>query len=509
MKKIVTLIIALQSLFYYASAQLVNYPAPQGSSLNSDFTVKVRQQGQAWQIVPTYQATVNSVTSRVVTATENFVNTSFAYFDFAGEVEVSITANNATIKNVRIRPLGDGIMPKITRNTITFSLKDPRKLSIEINDDIFHNLQLFANALETYHPLATDTNVMYYGPGMHQVGTLQVPSNKTVYIAGGAVVVGQILINNKENVHVLGHGILTQIGAPAGTVNTLTPNPSLPKGVPASTRALQFRNDALTVNFSKNVVVDGPVILPHKYSVFIGQSTGVKVNDIKSFSAEGNADGLDIFCSTDIAIDNIFMRNSDDCIAIYGHRWGFYGNTKNVIVTNSILWADVAHPIVVGTHGDPPHPDTLGTMKFSNIDILDQHESQIDYQGCMALNAGDANLINNIRFENIRIEDIRKGQLFNLRVMYNHKYNTAAGHGIENIYFKNVSYTGNNANMSVIAGYDEQHLVKNITFENLTINGKVITDTMPDKPSFYKTGDMANIFIGENTDNIKFIALQK
>jgi len=307
----------------------------------------------------------------------------------------------------------------------------------------------------------------------------------------------------------LGHGIITQLGAPGATVNTLTTNTPIPARTGGNNRPMQSRNDELTINFSKNVQVDGIIILPHKYSVFIGQSTGVKVSDIKSFSAEGNADGLDIFCSTDIEVDNIFMRNSDDCIAIYGHRWGFYGNTLRVAVSNSILWADVAHPIVVGTHGDPPHPDTLGTMTFSNLDILDQHEPQIDYQGCIALNAGDANLINNIRFENIRIEDIRKGQLVNLRVMFNHKYNTAAGHGIENIYFKNLSYTGTNANMSVIAGYDEQHMVKNITFENLMINGTVISDTMPGKPSFYKTGDMANIFIGENVENIKFIPLQK
>jgi len=505
MKKIVALILLLLAAGKYSSAQLVNYPAPQGSSLNSDFTVKVRQGGQAWQQVATYLAMVTNVEG-----TKNIVeNTSFAYFDFAGEVEVSVTANKGSIKDARIRPLSYGISTKTSGNTLTFSLTRPRDLSIEINGDIFHNLQLFANAIEKYKPSQKDTNVIYYGPGIHQVGTVVVPSNKTVYIAGGAIVMGQILINNKENVHVLGHGILTQLGAPASTVNTLTTPTPRASGAPRDSHPMQSRNDELTINFSKNIEVDGPVILPHKYSVFIGQSKGVKISGIKSFSSEGNADGLDIFCSTDIAIDNIFMRNADDCIAIYGHRWNFYGNTKNVTVSNSILWADIAHPILVGTHGDPPHPDTLGDMKFTNIDILDQHENQLDYQGCMALNAGDANLINNINFENIRIEDIRKGQLINLRVMFNHKYNTAAGAGIENIYFKNVSYTGTNANMSVIAGYDEKHMTKNITFENLTINGTVISDTMPGKPGFYKTGDMANIFIGENTDNIKFITTQK
>ena len=123
------------------------------------------------------------------------------------------------------------------------------------------------------------------------------------------------------------------------------------------------------------------------------------------------------------------MRNSDDCIAIYGHRCRYYGNVKNVIVQNSTLWADVAHPIFIGTHGDPAHPDTLSNIKFTNIDILDHNEAQLDYQGCMAINAGDANFVKDVRFENIRIGNIRRGKLVNLRVMYNRKYNTAPGRG--------------------------------------------------------------------------------
>jgi hypothetical protein len=89
--------------------------------------------------------------------------------------------------------------------------------------------------------------------------------------------------------------------------------------------------------------------------------------------------------------------------------------------------------------------------------------------------------------------------------MYNHTYNKAPGRGIENIYFKDISYQGNRANMAVIAGYDDIRDIKNVVFENLEINGKVISDNMPGKPGFYKTGDMANIFIGEHVKDISFI----
>ena len=89
----------------------------------------------------------------------------------------------------------------------------------------------------------------------------------------------------------------------------------------------------------------------------------------------------------------------------------------------------------------------------------------------MAINAGDNNLIRNVHFEDIRVENFRQGQLVNLRIFYNEKYCTAPGRGIENVLFKNISYTGENAELSIIEGYDEKRKVKNIRFENLKING--------------------------------------
>lgn len=58
--------------------------------------------------------------------------------------------------------------------------------------------------------------------------------------------------------------------------------------------------------------------------------------------------------------------------------------------------------------------------------------------------------------------------------------------------------------MSIIAGYDETRRVEHLRFENLTINGTLITDNMAGKPGWYKTGDMANIFIGEHVDDVTF-----
>lgn len=71
--------------------------------------------------------------------------------------------------------------------------------------------------------------------------------------------------------------------------------------------------------------------------------------------------------------------------------------------------------------------------------------------------------------------------------------------------FKNISYTGKNTELSVIEGYNEERQVKNIRFENLQINGKLIYDKMSDKPAWYKTSDMARIYVGAHTEGIVFL----
>ncbi|MDR2147584.1 MAG: glycoside hydrolase family 28 protein [Tannerella sp.] len=453
----------------YSQDKLVAYPTPDGTELNGDFTVKVRQAGQEWKTIPSYLIKVDEVRD-----TKHHVeNASMAYFDFSGEVEVSVTYNKGAIETARVRPLSYEIAHQINGNTMTFKLNQPRNLSVEVNGDIFHNLHLFANAIDTFVPDKKDKNLIYFAPGIHefQDGHFKVPSGKTVYVAGGAVLMGQLLVDNVRDVKISGRGIVDY---------------KVKMGVHISN--------------SKNVTVEGLFVT----QCATGGSDSVTIRNVKSISYYGWGDGMNVFASNNVLFDGVFCRNSDDCTTVYATRKGFVGGCKNITMQNSTLWADVAHPIFIGIHGNTPNPEIIEDVTYYNIDILDHKEKQVDYQGCLAINAGDNNLIRNIRFENIRIEDFRQGQLVNLRIFYNTKYCTAPGRGIENILFKDITYTGKNAELSMIIGYSEERKVKNIRFENLKINGQVISDDMSGKPAWYKTADMARFFVGEFVENITF-----
>jgi len=462
-----------------SGGSLVTYPIPDGVPQNTSFAVQVRTPGGPWQTLSAYLATTNIVDT--TTGHAQIQNTSMVYFDFSGTVEVSVTYTKAAIKTARIRPLSYGMEPHLRHgDTLTFTLTEPRDLSIEVNGDIFDNLQLFTNPIEA-GPSPDDPNVIYFGPGVHTTpgGTLPVPSGKTVYLAGGAVLKSRVIFTGVHDAKLIGHGVIT--GAPGG---------------------------GCTAEYSQNIEIDRVTMLnPNGYAVTAGQVQGLTIRNLRSFSSKGNGDGIDLFCCTDALIENVFMRNSDDCIAIYAHRWNYYGDTRNVTVRNSTLWADVAHPVNIGTHGNTDNPEMIENLTFTNIDILDHREPQMNYQGCFALNAGDSNLIRNFRGEDIRVEDFRQGQLVNMRVMYNTKYNTSPGRGIEGVYFKNLSYNGTHANPSILVGYDDTRTIKDVTFENLVINGKLIADTMQ-KPTWYVTSDFVPMYANEHVINLRFLAPQ-
>lgn len=122
------------------------------------------------------------------------------------------------------------------------------------------------------------------------------------------------------------------------------------------------------------------------------------IRNLKAFSCKGWSDGIDLMCCRDVLIDNVFLRNSDDCIAIYNHRWNWRGGSSNIIVQNSVLWADVAHPINMGGHGDSDSltGEVLEDVTVRNVDILEHDEDDSLYQGSMNIDCGDKNIVRNV-----------------------------------------------------------------------------------------------------------------
>lgn len=213
------------------------------------------------------------------------------------------------------------------------------------------------------------------------------------------------------------------------------------------------------------------MINPQHYTVFGGESSDIVVRNIKSFSRHGWSDGIDLMCCRDVTIDNIFLRNSDDCIALYNHRWWYWGGSRNIRISRAKLWADVAHPFNFGCHGDDRsrRGEVLRNVVVTDCDVLNE-----DGDGIFSVRCGDKNRLEDIHFENIRIEEIERGALFSLRVLFSEKYNRAPGNSIRGVSFKDIHFMGNESHLipSDITHYDAHRRVEDITFENVTVNGR-------------------------------------
>jgi len=462
--------------------RVYTYPAPEGAPLKADYDVYVRpRSSEEWTRIDTYMAKANAPTPE---GGHRVTAHSYALFDFTGDVFVRVVCKNRKFKTARIRPDYRGTIANVQNDsTVQFLLFQPENLSVEFDGRIDNNLLLFTSkppvAKETAErqAKAEGRKFCYYAPGLYKDDTIRVASGTTLYLAGGSYFTGTFAIDDAENVSIVGRGIARP-----------------PKGY-----------EGCHVYRSKNVVIDGLVV----NTCPIGGSDGVSLHDVRSISHPQWGDGLNVFASSNVSYDRVFCRNSDDCTTAYATRKGFSGSVRNVRMTNSTLWADVAHPIFIGLHGNPAVGDSIVGLRYDNIDVICQDEPQIDYQGCLAINCGDGNYVKDVVFDNIRIEGIRKGCLLQVKVGWNQKYCTAPGAGIENVTFRNVRYYGptdgeGRPNLSVITGYDAQHKVKNVSFEGLKINGRAIYDGMPGKPGWYATADMVPMFVGSHVEGLKF-----
>ena len=464
---------------YQKLHQVFTYAAPRGAPLKQDYELYIQPRGsKEWTRIDTYMARVNAP---VAEGKHRQSEISYAMFDFSGDVFVRVVCKNKQFKTVKIRPAYRGVIAnRQNDSTLQFMLFQPENLSIEFDGDLTNNLLLF-----TSKPVQSSTEArkearrqgrdfIYYPPGYYdQADTIYLKSNTTLYLAGGSYFKGTFAIDDAENVSILGRGIARP-----------------PRGY-----------EGCHVYRSKNVLIDGLIL----NTCPVGGSDGVRLHNVKSISHPAWGDGLNVFASSNVTYDRVFCRNSDDCTTAYATRKGFSGSVNNVCMKNSTLWADVAHPIFIGIHGDARQMDSIVNLRYENIDILCQAEPQLDYQGCLAINCGDNNLVRKVIFDNIRIEGVLQGSILQVKVGYNQKYCAAPGRGVENILFRGIRYYGPEPNMSLILGYNEQRLIKNITFEGFKINGRAIYDNMPGKPGWYKTADMGKIYVNDLVENLKFI----
>ncbi|RAL08855.1 putative endo-polygalacturonase [Aspergillus homomorphus CBS 101889] len=475
------------------------YERPSSIAINSDFSIKVQPAAdhpeQLWQDIAVYAVEVANVDTSSNSFQRHTVGV--ASFDMSVPVRVQVSYTASTVHSAVMRPRSFNIQPRVENaTTIIFRLDQPRDVMLELNGSKWQALHLLTNKIDTDAPSSDTDDIWYFGPGLNNGSAyskltdgvnLLVPGGKTIYLAGGAFIDFRINFIGVSHAAIRGHGFI--LGPVGGYVH-------------------REHGGAIHMSGADHILVEGVTSLgANGFSLSAGECSHVRVAGYRCFSSAGNGDGIDFFCSSDVVIENCFLRTSDDCIALYSHRWDWYGDSENITIQDCVLLPDIAHAINMGTHGCPSRPETTRNVLVRNVDILDHEEHQLWYQGCIAINVADENLFHDILVEDVRVERITHGQLLNIRIMQNAMWTTAPGRAIRNLVFRDVCLDMQESkivNPSVILGYDRTRGVENVTFEDLRIGNTVIHDEM-DKPRWYMVSDFVPLFVNEHVRGLRFI----
>ena len=405
---------------------------------------------------------------------------SYAVFDMNGEANIEVSTM-FDVRWVDIRPLRTGLKPNYTGdNSFSFKIDKPQNLSLELNGRIRQQpLFIFANKPETDIPSKTDKNVIWYEGGkLYKDVKLELQDNQTVYIEGGTVVQGCIFAKGKKNIKICGRGILD------GSFNGKNHH-----------RFIDLKDcENITI---KDVVLHNGT----SWQTALFHCNKAEINNIKIVSESGGDDGMDICRCTNVLIDGVFAHTKDDCIAIKSQ--GDYpaeDPTNNILVKNCVFWNSIwGNAVEIGFE---LYSNEVKNIRFENIDII-----HVEDGAAMSIhNAGQAH-VHDVIFENIRVEDCRQ-KLFDVAIFFSQwgpdgnrdpefttkYYLHGAWDGVQkipegtedyhrgfrgtvsNILFKDIQVVGGQMPFSVFHGFDNEKNVSEISIENLTYQGKKLTN---------------------------------
>ena len=399
---------------------------------------------------------------------------SFASFDADGTVDVEVESD-VKIETVTVRPLSKNIKPEVAGNKIRFQVKEPCQLVVEINDrhKAFH---LFVNPVEK-RKKNREGYTYYFERGHHRPGVIELKDNESVYVEEGAVVETLIRAKNAKNISVEGRGIID---------------------------AASFARDKgciISLNECTDVWVEGVILKDAPTWTFaMYESKNVHVENIKLIGMwRYNSDGIDVCNSTDVTVNNSFLRCYDDCIVLKGQIHAKnQTEVTNVYVDNCVLWCDWGTAIQIGAE---TVADSIHHCVFRNCDIV--HFTFV----AAGIHSEDRAWIYDIHYENIRVEepiveycyldnpqnpclDVSKidsygatklsqtdlGRLLGLFLLDDGYYSQEKERGkIFNIRYKNIQYRAAHFTKSTFTGIDENHDISDILLEDIYVNGKKVT----------------------------------
>jgi hypothetical protein len=489
------------------SSRVTIYPAPKGEPASEDYQVFVNGKQTFCYTSFRYDTTSKqTIVGRPVSPV------SFCYFDHEGPVEVEVRFLDGLKKagidtsKATVRPLARSIRPQVKDGRIRFRIDRPGPITVEPGGSLTHPLHIFANPPEKDTPDKNDPNVLYYGPGIHEVREIDLKSGQTVYIAGGAVVYLKPIPNEKrENKHEA-YGLDVYWAPPGLFTSTRQKNVTVRgRGILCGRRSLDHRQRGPLAKFEfvEDLTVEGIIIRESPvWSLNMVNCKNVRISNVKVIGHFVNNDGIVIGGTSDAVVEDCFSHNADDSLEIK-----VWIPQKNVTFRNCVVWNDIG-----GSFGLFHECGAdLENVLFHNCTVLHSTDgsSVCPVVGIKLTGTGN---VRNVRFEGITIEDVTSEKRPALKLINNWddwhidcptkpdspyellnppKREQPYG-SIRDVLFKNIRVLEcKNQDVALISD-GEASPIEDITFDNVVIAGRRL---VPDDPRIKKNQWVRNITV--------------
>jgi len=475
-----------------AHAGLEVYPGPSPDLACPVFQVRISQDGvtqEAFVIQNVSDWETRAMREKI----ESRQTLSYAGFSFTGQVTVEVRkVDPATTRatSVLIRPERAGIQAEVSGDTARFTIEQPGQYSVEFVDgdlDGFgcprHALMIFADPPED-KALIPDPNskqvvvvkpgrnlprrfreesILLFKPGIHKIGPWKVPSTiRQVYLAPGAFVSGALRIEGREDGFLLnGRGTLS---GKSMDWHLIDPNTA------DSVEPIARRYVRLLVLGGRNITVDGITLTDSPYHTVIGNGNDHLIRWTKLIG--WNHDNTGIQAPSGSVIENCFIHTNDDAIRLY---------EDDLTVRNCVFWqGENGACFQLGWHSNSArnarvhditviHTEEGPTRRHSNSGFLNLRLSTTGPQG--------PQVQEDFLFENIHIET---PSLYAIDLRMRKDAGEGGGpHTIRNFTFRNLDLQldGQFSHArSVLLPWSEDFGFENIQFDNVRVNGVLVTE---------------------------------
>ena len=381
-------------------------------------------------------------------------------FSFSGAVTVQVKLREGTaISKSVIRPLSKNIRAEVKNNTVSFTLTMPANVYVELEGKPRDPLFIFANPLETDIPTKATPNVIYFGPGVTDLGQepLNIPDGQTVYLAGGAYVKGRLQTagpTGSKAVTVRGRGILSGIGV-------------------TGERGRFSRYMIGATHNAPELHVEG-IVITDSLGVGLLAAKRLVAENVKLLAWLPQTDGIS--GGQNSLVQNCFLKVNDD--VLHFHKSGLK-------LINNTVWRQNFGSVL-----------QMGWNENQNVDgeLCDGLDVIGDDAGRSRRKKefGNANIValidihNRAAYKNVVIENVRhekhSSQLFGVRTMLSLEDKSHASYrdgrgSVEGMAFRNITAAEQPVNPSVFEGNGrEPGTISNVTFDNLRVAGNLVTE---------------------------------